>query len=247
VSRLRLEGKTAVVTGASRGIGREIALAIGREGAVVNLVARSRPGLEETKALIGQPRTGIFCADLRNEGEIEGLAQSIHSRCKCVDILVNVAGVWHDDEHKYQGPRLAETPVGQIDEVLEVGLRACFLMTRSMVPGMIDRRSGKILQISCGFAGPHEAVGWLHYYVTNRAIEAFTQGLAAELREHEVQVNCIAPWFVATEAVRRFYPVESEKALRPCEVAKLATFLVSADADHISGQVVELRSKLDAG
>ncbi|SRR6266851_5195654 len=244
---MKLADKTALVTGASRGIGREIALALGREGAMVKLVARSRDGLEETRQLLGQTRAEIFCADLRDEQAIDRLAKSVNETSGPLDILINAAGVWHDQDSKYQGPLLSDTPLGQIQEVLEVGLRASFLLTRAFLPEMIRRRSGKILQISCGFAGPHEAIGWLHYYVTNKAIEAFTRGLAAELRESEVQVNCIAPWFVATEAVRRFYPVESRKALDPWQVGNLATFLVSGEADHISGQVIELRNKTDSG
>jgi NAD(P)-dependent dehydrogenase (short-subunit alcohol dehydrogenase family) len=81
--------------------------------------------------------------------------------------------------------------------------------------------------------------------VTNQAIEAFTRGLAAEVREHEIQVNCIAPWFVASEAVLRFFPAESESALAVEDVTRLAEFLLSPDADHINGQIIELRSKRD--
>jgi NAD(P)-dependent dehydrogenase (short-subunit alcohol dehydrogenase family) len=121
------------------------------------------------------------------------------------------------------------------------------LVARPSLPHMIRQRAGKILQRSCGFAGPHEAAGWLHYYVTNKAIEAFTRGLAYEARAHEVQVHCIAPWFVATEPVRRFFPGESETALDPKDVARLAAFLLSREADHISGQVIEVRSKRDHG
>lgn len=239
--------KAALVTGASRGIGREIARSIGEEGARVALVARSRDGLEETRRILNSPNTQVFCADLRDRDAIDQLADQVHKGFGGIDILVNAAGVWHDGGKKYQGPRLSETPANQIQEVLGVGIYASFLLTRSFLPEMIRKRGGKVLQISCGFAGPHEAVGWLHYYVANKAIEAFTTGLAAEMREHQIQVNCIAPWFVATEAVRRFYPTESQKALDPKEVAKLATFLVSSDADSISGEIIELRSKLDLG
>jgi len=244
---MKLVGKAALVTGASRGIGREIARSIAEEGGRVALVARSRDGLEETQRILGRSDTRLFCADLRDEGVIEQLTESVHTTFGEIDILVNAAGVWHDLETKYRAPRLAETPIGQIDEVLDVGLRASLNLARLVIPQMIRRRSGKVLQISCGFAGPHEAIGWLHYYVTNKAIEAFTVGLAAETREYEVQVNCLAPWFVATEAVRRFYPIECQKALDPREVARLATFLVSAEADSISGQIIELRSNLDHG
>ena len=244
---MQLTGKTALVTGASRGIGREIAVAFGRHGARLALVSRSRQDLDETRRLIGGQNASVFRADLRSEEEINQLGESVHASLGEVDILVNAAGVWHDAAGKYQGPLLPDTPAGQIREVVEVGLHASFLLARLFVPDMIHRGGGKILQISCGFAGPHEAVGWLHYYVTNKAIEAFTEGLAAELRPHSIQVNCMAPWFVATEAAVRFYPAQSQTALDPADVARLAVFLASSDADHISGQVIGIRSKLDFG
>ncbi len=241
-------GKAAVVTGASGGLGREIAVALGAAGARVGLVARSQQGLEETRRLIGQPGTQVFCTDLRDEKAIEKLGESVKTGFGEVDILVNAAGVWHDGRTKYHGPRLLETPVERIHEVLEVGVRAPFLLTRLLLPGMVQKRTGKILQISAAFSGgPDGGVGWLHYYVANKAIEAFTAALAIELREHDVQVNCIAPCFAATEAVQRFYASELKtyKALQPLEVAQVAMFLLSSDADHISGQVIEVRSKHD--
>ena len=243
-------GKAAVVTGASGGLGREIAVALGGAGARVGLVARSHQGLEETRRLIGQPGTQVFCTDLRDEKAIEKLGESVKTGFGAVDILVNAAGVWHDERTKYHGPSLLETPVERIHEVLEVGVRAPFLLTRLLLPGMVQKRKAKILQISAAFSGgPDGGVGWLHYYVANKAIEAFTAALAIELREHDVQVNCIAPWFVATEAVQRFYASELKtyEALQPLEVAQVAMFLLSSDADHISGQVIEVRSKHDHG
>jgi NAD(P)-dependent dehydrogenase (short-subunit alcohol dehydrogenase family) len=242
-----LSGKTALVTGASRGIGREIALALGVRGARLGLVARSRGGLEETKRLLGTRDAEIFCADLLDAGAIANLGRLVSLTLGRVDVLVNAVGVWHNDQFRYHGPCLPATPERQIREVVGVGLTASMLLARQFLPHMIQQRAGKILQLSCGFAGPHEAAGWLHYYVTNKAIEAFTRGLAYETREHEVQVNCIAPWFAATEPVCRFFPGESETALDPKDVARLAAFLLSREADHISGQVIEVRSKRDHG
>jgi len=243
-------GKTAVVTGASGGIGRAIVVALGLAGARVGLVARSRERLEETKRLIGQPGTQVLCSNLRHEQAIERLAESVQASYGAIDILVNAAGVWHDEQSRYHGPPLAETPVERIHEVLEVGIRAPFLLTRLLLPGMVRKRSGKILQISAAFEGGSRAgVGWIHYYAANKAIEALTEALAHELREHEIQVNCIAPWFVATEAVQRFYAAESQTqaALQPLEVAQVAIFLLSSDADHITGQIIQVRSKHDHG
>lgn len=242
----KLNQKVALVTGASRGIGREIALLLASEGAQVILVGRSLTDLEETARLMGPDRNSIpILCDLRDERSIEALALDIERRFPFVDILVNAAGVWHDGASKFHGPNWAETPSTQVHEILETGIRGSMLLSKALLPSMMKRRSGKILQIACGFAGPHEAAGWIHYYVNNKAIEAFTQGLAAELRESQIQVNCIAPWYVATEYVQKYFPDETPKALALSEIAKLALFLVSSDSDSISGQVIELRSKAD--
>ena len=242
---MRFPNKTAVVTGASRGIGRQIALMLSAGGARTALVARSRDDLEKTKLLMRPMETRAYCTDLEDDLQIERLRDLIHEELGAIDILVNAAGVWHDEHNAFRGPLLQDTPKAQFDTILNVGLRASFNIARMFLPDMIRKGAGKILQISCGFAGPDEARGWLHYYVTNQAIEAFTRGLAAEMREHEIQVNCIAPWFVASEAVLRFFPAESESALAVEDVARLAEFLLSPDADHISGQIIELRSKRD--
>src|ERR1700722_854005 len=184
---MKLANKTALITGASRGIGRQIALHLSAEGARIALVARSRDGLEETRRLADPARTSIFCTDLREPTQIEELGEAVHRDFGEVDILVNAAGVWHDEHHVFRGPHLQDTPVNQIYDVLDVGLRASFLLSRIFLTHMIRQRGGKILQLSCGFAGPREASGWLHYYVINKAIEALTMGLAAEVRQHEIQ------------------------------------------------------------
>ena len=232
-------GKSAVVTGASSGLGRAIAVALGTAGARVGLVARSRQGLEETSRLVDQPGAHVFCTDLRDEKAIDQLGNSVDEAFGAVDMLVNCAGVWHDEQtSRYHGPPLLETPVERIHEVLEVGVRAPLLLTRMLLPGMVKNGAGKILQISAEFGGPHDGVGWVPYYVANKGLDAFTAALALELREHNIQVNCIAPVFVATDAVKRFYAseVQSHAALEPVDVAELAMFLLSSGADHISGQ-----------
>jgi NAD(P)-dependent dehydrogenase (short-subunit alcohol dehydrogenase family) len=87
----------------------------------------------------------------------------------------------------------------------------------------------------------------VHYYVANEGVAAFTRALAAEVREADIQVNAVAPWFVRSEAVVRFFPEESKTAVETGDVARLAVFLASSEAAHISGQVVEIRSRRDVG
>lgn len=246
-SKMKFKDKVAIVTGASRGIGRAIAQEVACHGGHVGLVARSVDGLETTRELILHDggKAWSFPIDLRNEQEISQLVSKVSETLGVVDMLVNCAGVWHNQKKVYLGPHLEDTPPEQIDEVLDVGIRAPMLLTRLFLPGMIQKRRGKILQISGGFSGTADAVGWLHYYVSKKALEHFTEGLAEELREHEIQVNCISPWFVNTDPSRRFFPEKAKFAISPIEIAKFAIFLLSEKADHISGSVIPLRDRVD--
>jgi 3-oxoacyl-[acyl-carrier protein] reductase len=241
-----LEGKRVLVTGASRGIGRELTRALVQRGAIVAASGRSIAELGRTGSLTDHPDRVHACpGDLRRAEDVRSIAEYAREKLGHIDVLMNVAGVWHDAERRFQGPLAAETPAAEIDEVLDVGIKGAFHLTRLILPGMIEAARGKIVFVSCGFSGPSEAVGWVHYYVTNKAIEALVAGLAAELRPHNIQVNAVAPWFVATEAVESFYPDQAGSALRPAEVADMAMFLASSHSDHVSGQTIELRSKAD--
>jgi 3-oxoacyl-[acyl-carrier protein] reductase len=241
-----LKGKLAVVTGASRGIGAETARLLSKNGARVVLTARDRGALSDVAETLSGPAI-IIPADLRKQKSIDRLVRETESKAGIPDILVSVAGVWHNTVTRYQGPSLWETPSEQIEEVVDVGLLGAFRFTRGFTPGMVKRGSGHIVQIGCGFAGPHEAVGWLHYYVVNKALAELTAGLAAELRPHQVKVNCLAPWFVATEYTRKFYPKESQTALSPMRVAETIVALLAGPlSSDISGQIIELRSNLDS-
>jgi NAD(P)-dependent dehydrogenase (short-subunit alcohol dehydrogenase family) len=242
---MKLKGEIAVVTGASTGIGRAIAEAIAANGGQVALVARSVNRLQETKSLIqgagGEAR--IFPTDLRDEKAINNLASDVLETWGDIDILVHTAGVWHNDNSVYEGVPLVDMPAERINEGLDVQIRAPMLLTRLFLPGMIRKKRGKILSITGTFE--RGGVSWLDYYVSKLALEHFTIGLARELREHEIQVNAISPSFTATEAACKFFPEDVKTAISPAEVAKLAIFLLSKDADNISGQSIVIKNKAE--
>lgn len=240
----KLKNRTAVVTGASTGIGREIAKAIASHGGRMALVGRSMDGLKETEEQIRRlgGKAKIFVTDLRSKQDIKKLASDILKEYRSIDIIANVAGVWHDSQKVYYGHPLWETPEEQINEVLDVGIRAPMLLTRALLPSMIQKKQGKILQISGTFESG--ATGWLHYYVSKKALEHFTIGLSEELRPHKIQVNTISPSDTFTEAYRKFFPDAKQKeCLSPVNIANLAIFLLSEDADHITGSCIVIRSK----
>lgn len=240
----KLKSKIAVVTGASTGIGREIAKAITNHGGRVGLVGRSEGGLKKTQEQIrgAGGEADIFTTDLRKQEEIDRLTTNVLEKYGGVDIIANVAGVWHDENTVYYGPKLYETPAEQINEVLDIGIRAPMLLTRALLPSMIQKNQGKILQISGTFESG--ATGWLHYYVGKKALEHFTVGLSEELRSYNIQVNTISPSDTFTKAYRKFFPdAKEEECLSPVDIANLAIYLLSEDSDHITGACIVIRSK----
>lgn len=239
-----LKCKNAVVTGASTGIGRAIATALAREGVHVALLARPSERLEQTKNIIKE--TGgaatTFPCDFRDAAAIERTACDIEALLGPVNIIVNCAGVWHNENTVYAGRSLQDTPIDQIHEVFDVTLLAAVILTRTLLPGMVRAGHGKILQISGTFESG--ASGWLHYYVAKKGLEHFTEGLAQELRAHEIQVNTVSPSDTRTEAYQKFFPDTPDGAcVTPEEIADKVMFLLSERADSITGACVVVRNK----
>jgi len=235
---MKLQGATAVVTGASQGIGQAIAQIIAAQGAHVALVGRNLYGLQQTQANIQNAggEAKIFVADLRNSQAINQCAIDIQSHWGTVDILANIAGAWHDDQKTYFGP-FQDRSLDEIDTGLDVNLRAPLLLSHAFITGMIRKRQGKIINLSGVF--PEFGNQHLVYYVSKTAIETFTTGLAVELRKHNIQVNCISPGEVNTPFIRKFFPEHANAALRPDVVAKLALFLLENEvADYITGETI---------
>jgi NAD(P)-dependent dehydrogenase (short-subunit alcohol dehydrogenase family) len=155
------EGRVAVVTGASCGIGRATGELLAARGAHVALVARSRGRLEEVQSGIRQQggSATVIPADLTDLAQIEALGARVGESLGGADILVNAAGAWHDSERQFKGPPLEQTPAEQIEQIFAVELRATIHLTRVLLPVMKARGRGKIVNLSCGFAGPHEGKG----------------------------------------------------------------------------------------
>jgi 3-oxoacyl-[acyl-carrier protein] reductase len=202
--------------------------------------------LEALRQQVARPeKFEVHHVDLRNLDQIDDAVNHVERAYGTVDILLNFAGVWHDDNRAFCGTQLTEISPEEISDVIGIGLQGALFLTRRVLRSMKEKQMGKVVFVSCGFSSPQEAGGWVHYYVVNKAIEALTRGIAAECRPDNIQINCIAPWFVATEAVRRFFPDKLGTALQPGEVARAALLLVSDQSDNVSGQVIELRSSKD--
>lgn len=219
--------KTAVITGASTGIGRSVSLAYGKNGYEVFLVARRQDELDKTKELIEKDggTAHIFVADLSSVDSINGLIVQMKAVTDHIDVLANIAGVWHGEHEVYAGKPYAEFSQDVIIETFSVGVIAPALLGHALIPLM--KEHSKILNLSGTFE--NGAAGWLPYYVSKRSIEDFSVGLAQELLDKNIQVNCISPSDTATQAYAKFFPQYMGEAVDPNEIASLFLKLSSPE------------------
>lgn len=238
----RLEGKVAIVTGASRGIGREIALAFAREGAELVLTARTEEALrathEEIRAL-GKTEPFLFALDVKDGAKTEELADKTLDKYKRIDILVNNAGVTRDGLFV----RMSES---DWDEVLDTNLKGTFLCMRAVSKTMMRQRSGRIINIASviGLVGNS---GQANYAASKAGIIALTKSAAKELGSRNVLINAIAPGFIETEMTDVLGDEVKKTILKsipvgffgkPADVAKTAVYLASEESNFITGQVI---------
>lgn len=216
--------KYAVITGASTGIGRAITTALGKTGFTVGLVARSKEGLRTTLGTItaGGGSGEIFPLDLRDVPSIYAFARDIRRKWKELRILVNVAGVYHDETKAYYDRPFEKYSTEEILNIYEVGTNGTTFLTHALLP--LVKKGSHIINVSGTFENGNS--GWLPYYVSKRAIEDFTIGLAQELKARGVFVNCISPSDTATEAYKKFFPQYVDEAMDPNIIGDFVVSLI---------------------
>ncbi len=231
--------KTAIVTGASTGIGRAIAIALAGDGYKVVLVARTQNRLDETKKLIDQSKgeAKVFVVDLSDIKSINSFIANLKEETNKIDVLVNVAGIWHGENEVFAGKDFETFSQQTILDIFNVGTVAPTLLSHAFIPLMT--KGGRIINISGTFE--NGAKGWLPYFVSKKAIEDLTIGLAEELKEKGILVNAISPSDTATEAYKKYFPQYIHDAIDPDEIAKFAVYLCSSEADDITGKVFVLK------
>lgn len=242
--KVDLAGKVVLVTGASRGIGKAIALAFGGSGAAVVVNYRdNRTQAEETageiKAKGGKAIT--WQADVADAGQVQAMIEGIDSRLERLDILVNNAGIVRD-------LLLLQMEKQDWTAVLETNLFGVYHCSRAVLKGMVMKRWGRIINLS-SIAAFQGGRGQTNYAASKGAINAFTRSLAAEVGPKGITVNAIAPGLIATDMSRGVLAlsdgvVRERIALRrigePADVAPLAVFLASEAASYITGQVIHV-------
>jgi len=237
-----LEGKTAVVTGGARGIGRAIALAFAGEGADVAVTdLRIDDNALETEKLIRQigVKCKVYASDASNFGDTEKVVEQIVSDFGTVDILVNNAGITMDT-------LLLRMTEQQWDTVINVNLKSVFNFTKAVQRIMIKKQGGSIINMS-SVVGVSGNAGQANYSASKAGMIGFTKSIAKELGSRNVRCNAIAPGFIITEMTNKL-PEEVKKLWEekiplkrggtPEEVAKVALFLASDLSSYVSGQVI---------
>ena len=237
-----LQGKTALITGGSRGIGKGIAVKFAGQGAKILLVGRKLSGLEpvseEIRAQGGQ--AACFQADVSRADQVERLAQEVLEAHDRVDILVNNAGI------SREMPFL-EMPIETFDEIMTTNMRSVMLVTRAFLPGMLERKAGNIINIGSG-AALRGLPGSAAYSASKAAVVCFTQALGDEVRklEQNVRINAICPGPVDTELFqkserREFILQAGGDVFSTDTMADAALFLASDMSKGMNSQVLVLR------
>ena len=238
----KLDGKTAIVTGGARGIGGEIAMAFAAEGANV-VIADLLPAEAAAPVLSSIAASGrrslLVRTDVSDEQQVRAMVDAALAEFGQVDILVNDAGT-------FSQYAFAELPVGEWDRVLAVNLRGVFLCTRFVLPGMLERKRGKIINIASQL-GQIGGIEMVHYSASKAGVIGLTKALAREVSTQGVYVNAIAPGPILTEmmaqeteewAARKLSELPIGRFGEVHEVAPTAVFLASDDSSYYVGQTL---------
>lgn len=241
---MKLAGKTALVTGASRGIGREIALELARHGAnvAVNYAgseAKANEVVEEIKKM-GREAIAIQC-DVSNSDAVAKMVKETIDRFGSLDILVNNAGITKDN-------LLMRMKEEEWDAVIDTNLKGVFLCTKAVTRQMMKQRSGRIINIS-SVVGASGNPGQANYVAAKAGVVGLTKTAAKELASRGITVNAVAPGFITTEMTDQLSEDLKQEMLKMIplaqfgeakDIAKTVAFLASEDSRYITGQTIHV-------
>lgn len=241
---MKLQGKAVLVTGASRGIGREIALELARQGANVAVnysgsEARAQEVVAEIQAL-GCEAFAVQC-DVANSESVTEMVKSAIERFGKLDILVNNAGITRDN-------LLMRMKDDEWDSVINTNLKGVFLCTKAVTRQMMKQRSGRIINIA-SIVGVSGNPGQANYVAAKAGVIGLTKTAAKELASRGITVNAVAPGFITTDMTDKLTEEVKEAMLsqiplarfgEPGDIAKVVTFLASEDSRYMTGQTLHV-------
>jgi 3-oxoacyl-[acyl-carrier protein] reductase len=235
-----LSGKTALVTGASGGIGGAIARALHRQGAAVTLSGTRAEVLEQLRASLGE-RAHVVVAKMDAAADIDRLAKEAEAAMGKIDILVNNAGITRDN----LSMRMKDE---DWEKVLQVNLTGTFRLTRAVMRGMMKRRHGRVVNIT-SVVGVTGNPGQANYAAAKAGLIGMSKSLAQELASRAITVNCVAPGFIATPMTDALtddqrkgilFRVPADRLGTPEEIAAGVVYLASDEAAYVTGQTLHI-------
>lgn len=240
---MTLENQVALVTGASRGIGRAIALELGGRGATVVGTATTREGAETITGLMEEANVKGkgMALNVNDPAQIEAVLKAVRDEFGDVVILVNNAGITRDD-------LLLRMKDEVWDDVLETDLKSIFRLSRGVLRAMMKARYGRIINIS-SVVGSTGNPGQANYAAAKAGIVGFSKSLAREVGNRNITVNCVAPGFIETDMTRSLTPQQQQNLIqhvplgrlgRPEEVASVVGFIASPGASYITGATIHV-------
>ncbi|MCK5015012.1 MAG: 3-oxoacyl-[acyl-carrier-protein] reductase [Candidatus Omnitrophica bacterium] len=241
---MHLKGRTAIVTGASRGIGRAIALKLAQDGANIafNYLRNDQyaGSLEKEIKALGVP-VMAFKADVRDLDQARKVRETVVSELGSLDILINNAGILKDSALVMMTPE-------DWHAVIDTNLNGTFNMTRAVIMTFMKQKRGDIINIA-SVSGLYGMARQVNYSSSKGGMIAFAKSLAKEVAGHNIRVNAVAPGFVETDMISHLKEDQLKTALdkiplgrlgKPEDVANVVSFLLSPDAAYITGQIIQV-------
>ena len=238
---MKFTNETVLVTGATRGIGKAIALAFAKEGADVALVGRNEAALQQISddiTALGR-QCSFFACDVANGQNVQETVNKILDKHSRIDILVNNAGITRDN-------LLLRMSESDWDDVIGTNLKGVFNFTKAVSRGMLKAKKGKIISIA-SIIGITGNAGQANYAASKAGIIGFTKSVAKELASRGITANAIAPGYIETEMTGQVKDELKEGILKMIplgrlgtveDIAKISLFLASKEADYITGQTI---------
>ncbi|HWD50251.1 MAG TPA: 3-oxoacyl-ACP reductase FabG [Rhizomicrobium sp.] len=235
-----LTGKVALVTGASGGIGGEIAKSLYAQGASVILSGTREDALQRAKSALGD-RAHVTVCDLSNPASVEALPKTAESFAGPIDILVNNAGITRDN-------LFLRMKDDEWDQVIAVNLTSAFRLSRAVLRNMMKKRWGRIISIT-SVVGETGNPGQGNYAAAKAGLVGMSKSLAAEVASRNITVNCVAPGFIATpmtDALNEtqkqavFAKIPSGRMGTPNEIAAAVVYLASEEAAYVTGETLQV-------